>query len=591
MINLKFTDTNFYYKKDKPIFTKLNLELKSNFISLVGPDGAGKSTLLKLIAKVLKPTSGTCIFENDAKKTTSIGYMSQRLGLYEELSVIDNLNFMCAVKDYDPKIHRQELLTLLNRVGLLKFKDYAVSALSGGMKQKLALCCTLATKPSCLILDEPTVGVDPLSRQDIWQIIHEYLDNNEVFCIFSTAYLEEAQAADFCIFLQDGKIVNSANPQELLQKLKDRTFILDSNYHYQKLLRLLLNRSSMLADPYLSDICPRAGKIDVLTKKQFTKDELIDHFKDIFLKNDCDVNFTLTARTPCLEDVYIALNEHSDDKNSVKITNDDLKEASLVNANTASDEEIIKVQDIKKTFGSFTAVHKSTFSVKKGEIFGLLGPNGAGKTTTFRMICALLNPSSGHISINGIDLTKAKSVVREQIGYVSQKFSLYRKMTLWQNLNYFAGSYGLFGVHKIKRLNFLLADFNLTAFKDVLAEDLPFGIQRQLSMACALIHEPKILFLDEATSGADPIARRVFWQRILELANIGTSVIVTTHFMEEAEYCDRFLIQDQGRILALGKPDDICDVNGRRTSIEEAFIRKIIEFRKTQEGPHESSAS
>ena len=254
------------------------------------------------------------------------------------------------------------------------------------------------------------------------------------------------------------------------------------------------------------------------------------------------------------------------------------------------DIDIITVSDIKKSFGKFTAVHHSSFTVKRGEIFGLLGPNGAGKTTTFRMICGLLNPTSGTILINKFNLRKAKAAVREQIGYVSQKFSLYKKLTLKQNLDYFAGSYGLYGKAKEERINYLIDDFMLRPFCDVLSEDLPFGIQRQLSMACALLHNPKILFLDEATSGADPTARRVFWQRIIELSAKGTSVIVTTHFMEEAEYCDRFLIQDKGRILCLGAPDKICFEHGKRVSVEETFISKVKEYRlKTKEALNESS--
>lgn len=574
MVWLTFENVDFSYAaegREKAVFSNLSFNLNCSLVSLTGPDGAGKTTLLKLLAGILKPTCGKCFIKlNTQNNRPTLGYMSEHLGLYGELSVSENLNFFCAVKDYDPKAHQQELYSLLDKVGLLKFKDYEVNALSGGMKQKLALCCVLAVKPDILILDCPTVGVDPLSRREIWKIIFDYLNNNNAFCIFSTAYLEEAEKAQNCIFLKDGKIIASGEPSKLLTQVQNRVFSLSCTEQYQPLLHFFIAGKDKLN--YLSDIFPRMRRIDLLSKKPTDIKSLKQQLQNTLQ----GISFNVRVRSPFLEDVYIALNEDKTYAHLVLTAKPDKDVRFFIRS---AGPEIIKVDKIKKKFRQFTAVHQSTFNVKQGEIFGLLGPNGAGKTTTFRMICALLNPSFGTITINGFNLKKAKSAVRGQIGYVSQKFSLYKKLTLLQNLDYFAGSYGLYGQEKTDRINFLLQDFKLEPFKDILGEDLPFGIQRQLSMACALIHRPQILFLDEATSGADPTARRLFWQRIVELAGQGTSIIVTTHFMEEAEYCDRFLIQDQGRILCLGTPDEICVKNGTRVSIEEAFIERIESFR------------
>ena len=587
MARIKLHDLYFSYRKegkDKVVFSGINLELEGSLISITGPDGSGKTTFLKLVAGILKPTHGECEL-SEIENTASFGYMSEKLGLYEELSVIHNLRFFCAIKNVDPERREDKLNELLTKVGLFKFKDYAVSALSGGMKQKLALCCTLATEPKVIILDAPTVGVDPLSRLEIWKIIFDYIKNNKAFCIFSTSYLEEAEQSEICIFLKDGKIISCDKPSNLLQNAANRSFSFFSELNYKDLLHFfILNKESRFK--FLSDIFPRLNRIDLLTKKNCDIADLEKKLKQVFP----EINFTLTKRKPFLEDVYIALNENTAKDLTAKTKNTADLYSEYTKGTKDDDIDIITVSDIKKSFGKFTAVHHSSFTVKRGEIFGLLGPNGAGKTTTFRMICGLLNPTSGTILINKFNLRKAKAAVREQIGYVSQKFSLYKKLTLKQNLDYFAGSYGLYGKAKEERINYLIDDFMLRPFCDVLSEDLPFGIQRQLSMACALLHNPKILFLDEATSGADPTARRVFWQRIIELSAKGTSVIVTTHFMEEAEYCDRFLIQDKGRILCLGAPDKICFEHGKRVSVEETFISKVKEYRlKTKEALNESS--
>ncbi len=555
----------------------LKVSSSNHLICLTGPDGAGKSTLLKLLAGVIKKDSGIIRLNShspdnsDPDFTRDIGYMSQSLGLYGELSVLDNLRIFSGLKGVQLKGNKDYLLSLLQKVNLSRFKDRAADALSGGMKQKLGLVCAFASKPQILILDEPTVGVDPVSRAELWQLIYQYITLSHAYCIFSTAYLEEAAKSDLVFMMNDGQILLQGRPDDISSKISGRTYSLEIKQGcYQTTVRQMMSLSARNCpgSPVI-DVVPRLGRIDILSREQ-NSDPLIT----AFISQRINIDFSLLKREPVLEDAYIAQcfakrSGELHEKNPLPL---------LINRYDR-EKEVVDVHEIKKQFGNFTAVQKSSFRVHKGEIFGLLGPNGAGKTTTFRMICALLAPTSGTVKINGFDLRHAKDDARATIGYVSQKFSLYRKLTVLQNLEYFGLSYGLYGQGLRDRIRELLEEFSLQKFKQVKGENLPFGLQRQLSMACALIHKPGILFLDEATSGADPYARRIFWDKVSALSSSGTCVIVTTHFMDEAEYCDNFLIQDQGKILVLGSPEEICVRDGRRVSIEDTFVEQVLKFR------------
>ena len=579
-------------RKQLLVFDNFNLAIESDchLICLTGPDGAGKSTLLKILAGVLPFYKGQVLLNGtkpdmaNAKFSKDVGYMSQTLGLYEELTVWDNLTILSGLRGLKLKESSDYLTKLLTSVNLINFKDREAGALSGGMKQKLALCCTIAARPKILILDEPTVGVDPVSRNELWNIILSYLKEVQGYCIFSTAYLEEADFCDLVLMLNDGKLLLQGSKESLLNKLPHQTYSLeDTKDNYQQALKKALQLTFRDdANSPILDICPRLGRIDILTTKGCSLEEL-----KLYLQKHFNDTFKLNTRGPILEDVYIhnALTEQlkiQSKSTAIKKSNSSDTACSTLNNQRS---EIVIARNIKKCFGNFVAVDDSSFKVHIGEIFGLLGPNGAGKTTTFRMICALSKPTSGQVTINGFDLAKAKHDARATIGYVSQKFSLYRKLSVYQNLEYFGLSYGLKPKALKERIKELLSEFNLEDFKNINSETLPFGIQRQLSMACALIHKPKILFLDEATSGADPLARRNFWYLINKLATTGTCVVVTTHFMEEAEYCDNFLIQDQGKILVLGSPNTICRKEGRRISIQEKFVSLILDSRN-QEAEH-----
>lgn len=617
--------TKIFKKQDGSAFAavdKLNLEIgpEHHMISLIGPDGSGKSTLLKMIAGLIAPDEGICSLNLEPKGSGAlIGYMSQTLGLYEDLSVMTNLRLFATLRDIDARSllntsaqHRNSpqstssddieaaldlyLEDLLAKVGLIKFKDYKAGSLSGGMKQKLALTCAISAKPALLLLDEPTVGVDPISRGELWAIIEDYIRDTDSYCLFSSLYLEEADKATLTIFIKEGKLLFAGTAAQLREDVANQCYYIDlhEDISYQKLSRYMMCHLSDLTS--LKDICPRMGRIELLAENDVSVQSITQDLKTLFAKaQDKSIravadNFTLLKRPSVLEDAYIDLtyDRHSGSYASELLSNlradghdSDGYDASS-NKSTSFDgngEVVISVDGIRKDFGSFTAVHDSNFKVYKGEIFGLLGPNGAGKTTTFRMICSLLNPSHGTILINNLELKHAKSSVRATIGYVAQKFCLYRKLTAMQNLTYFGQSYGLKGKILNERISAVSKVFMLEPFLNEISENLPFGIQRSLSMACALIHSPSILFLDEATSGADPTSRRAFWSMIASLAANGTTVIVTTHFMEEAEYCDRFLIQDQGKILILGTPDEICLQDNKRISIEEAFVKCVNDRR------------
>ncbi len=616
IVNLK----KFYLREDRSknvVFENFDLRIDDTprLISLTGPDGAGKSTLLKLICGIIAPDCGEIKFAGftpsgeNKEFVRANGYMSQSLGLYEELSVWQNLNIFAGLKGLDLKSGAEYLRGLLRRVGLLSFKDYAVDSLSGGMKQKLGVACAIAARPRLLVLDEPTVGVDPLSRKELWAIVREYLDQSGAKCIFSTAYFDEAADADLTLILLGGKIIAQSPAAKITAALRDRTFRICSEDYQSLARRLMFKTQRFLKNSPLIDICPRDGSVDLLSEEPLSlrdlqeflnaslsdsdedgggesterENEGSENFKILnenesakFNENESakfneneSAKFKLSPREASLEDAYIFLN-----KAEIGAANFGYEKKSFDAAQT-----VIKVRDVSKKFGSFTAVENTSFEVKKGEIFGLLGPNGAGKTTTFRMICALLGMSGGEISVMGEDLRYAKSAIRSRIGYVSQKFSLYKKLSCYQNLEYFGRSYGIGGVALKRRIEELLSEFGLQRLRNETWQNLPFGAGRNLSMACALIHRPEILFLDEATSGADPLSRRLFWNRINALARTGVSVVVTTHFMEEAEYCDRFLIQDRGKILALGSPDEVCVQHGRRLSVQQAFINEVQKFR------------
>ena len=513
-------------------------------VGLVGPDGAGKTTLLRLIAGLLKPTTGTiCVDGHDSiLKAPAIheitGYMPQKFGLYEELTVMQNLDLYADLKGVEDKEASFE--KLLHFTALSPFVDRQVRNLSGGMKQKLGLACALLKKPRLLLLDEPSVGVDPISRRELWRMVKELLQEG-ISVVWSTAYLDEAERCDTALLLRDGKMLFYGKPGDLTQKLEGRVFQLSPEPSERRQIL-----KAALGDPNVIDGCVQGNTVRLVVKQPIDAQQIPPRFEDAFID--------ILGGGPGGES---ELANH-------------MPQLAIV-------EELPVVADhLTKRFGHFTAVDDISFSVKRGEIFGLLGPNGAGKTTTFRMLCGLLTPTSGRASLRGIDVQAAPSEARSQIGYMAQKFSLYNQLSVRQNLQFFSGVYNLFGSKQQEAIDEMTHVFDLGPYLDTATEMLPLGFKQRLSLACATMHHPKVLFLDEPTSGIDPLMRREFWNHINGLVAKGITILVTTHFMDEAQYCDRIALVYRGQIIHLDTPDALKQsAKGENPTLEDAFIQFI----------------
>ena len=529
----------------------LNIE-KGKITGLIGADGAGKTTLLRTIIGLLIPDKGdisTLGFNPVTQKdelTPLIGYMPQKFGLYEDLTVIENLMLYADLKGIetgvngDNKVNGNEPLTrirnsltlkrllplphgargevspvnaikkMLEFTKLAPFQDRLAGALSGGMKQKLGLACTLLGNPEFLLLDEPSVGVDPISRRDLMQMVREMI-TPETTVLWSTAYLDEAHSFDTAVVIDKGKVIYEGKPHDLAptaQEFEEKVIELMGGYKKEE---------SLIAKNY-------------------------------------------DYKAP-----------------EVELT--------------------VEADHLEKKYGNFYAVKNNTFKIKKGEIFGLLGPNGAGKSTSFKMMCGLAKPTNGTARIMGIDITKDPEKARSNLGYMAQKFSLYGSLTVQENLEFFASAYGIKFKNRSSKVQEIIDVFDLKDYADQKSEELPLGLKQRLSMACALIHNPPVLFLDEPTSGVDVITRRDFWNHITSLAKKGVTILVTTHFMDEAEYCDRISLFYKGETIALGTPQELkrkaMELNpspqpsparrsirrgeGELPNMEETFIRLIKE--------------
>ena len=535
---------------------------KGTLTALVGPDGAGKTTLLRLASGLILPDSGSLtvvgldVAEKPQAVQDRIGYMPQRFGLYEDLSVQENLDLYADLNGVSPAERRTVYPRLFEMTQLGPFKGRPAGKLSGGMKQKLGLACTLVRAPELLLLDEPTVGVDPLSRRELWEIVFKLIREDSLSVVVATSYLDEAERCEHAVLMHAGEILAEGPPAEITAKADGCCFLVRGPEGVPA--RSLQAR--LFALPGVVDAVPEAGRVRVVRRPNRLEEPLA--LEGLQLETE-----PAEAR---FEDAFMMLFD------SVAGERDHASPAPLAaSPENAADETVVEVRDLVRKFGDFTAVDHVSFSVRRGEVYGLLGPNGAGKSTTFRMLCGLLPATAGSLQVAGNDLLKAGAKARERLGYVAQKFSLYSQLTVGENLEFFASAYGLRGNRKKERIATLTAAFELERFRDLPSGQLPGGFRQRLALAAALLHEPDILFLDEATSGADPLARRQFWGRITALSEEGVTVIVTTHFMEEAEYCDRVIILDAGRNLAEGTPVEIREraVSGKTApSMEEAFI-------------------
>ncbi len=503
------------FTRGKQSFTAVNNVsfdiAEGQIVGLIGPDGAGKSTILRLLTGLMKPDGGSAVVLGYDTRTgskgiqDSIGYMPQKFGLYENLSIEENLELYASLHQVPKNERKARFQHLLEMTGLERFRTRLTGKLSGGMKSKAAIICSLTFMPRLLLLDEPTVGVDVLSRRELWQMLKKVVKENKITIFVSTSYMDEADYCDEVIILSDGKVAARTQPENIRQYAKP--FVPDPNFEQ--------------------------GFQVLLTGHVLPKPE----------------------------------RKHLPESDG---------------------ETMIQAKGLIKRFGNFTAVNHISFEVKKGEIFGLLGANGAGKTTTFRMLCGLDAVTEGIVSVAGMDLRKASGAARNKFGYMAQKFSLYTDLTVQENLQFFGGAYGLKHDRLKRRILWAMSEFHLDEYNHVAAEYLPFGIRQRLSMACALLHEPEVLFLDEATSGADSLTRHDFWRRITQLADQGITVIITTHFMEEAEYCDRMIIMQDGEAAAQGTAEEIRRLGTpegvtEKIRMEDAFVNIIKNHRRVKE--------
>ncbi|MBN9073359.1 MAG: ABC transporter ATP-binding protein [Rhizobiales bacterium] len=543
--------------------------------AIVGPDGAGKTTLMRMMAGLLKPDAGSLhvlgidVAADPQSVQNRISYMPQRFGLYEDLSVQENLDLYADLHGVPQEDRKERFKRMLEMTDMARFTDRPAGKLSGGMKQKLGLACTLVRSPDLLLLDEPSVGVDPLSRRDLWKIVQQLIQQERLGVIVSTAYMDEAERCAQVFVMNKGKLLAEGAPDVLKRRAEGLTF---TAMPCEGMPARALQARLIDAPDLVIDAVPAGGSVRFIRQpdaEQGRLDALLD-------------NAPVEPRAEELEDAFMMFLRTEEGR--AETTTAPRKEPETPVADTVTDDgkPVIVVRDLVRKFGDFTAVASTSFDVARGEIFGLLGPNGAGKTTTFRMLCGLLPATSGHLEVAGLNLRHARAEARGRIGYVSQKFALYGDLSVRENLEFFGGAYGLRGKALRERVSASLEQFSL----DPAARSgiLPAGYKQRLAMATGLLHRPEILFLDEPTSGIDPLARRAFWRTITALAGSGVTIIVTTHFMEEAEYCDRIAIQDAGEVLALGTPRQVREQAGDAgIDMNSAFIAIVEQGRTARE--------
>lgn len=466
----------------------IDLDIGSGeLFGIVGPDGAGKTALVQSMCAILDPTAGAVTVQGldsvrDAERiTASIGYMPQAYSLYEDLTVGENLRHFAALRGVRGRSLEERVARLLQFSALGPFLERRTAKLSGGMQKKLALCVSLIHEPDILVLDEPTLAVDPLSRRELWRMLEAFRSASKTI-VLATSYMDEAERCDRVAFVADGRVLACDRPAALGADLEAAFKRLHSR--------------------------PAAARAAPLPRRA-------------------------VAEAP-----------------------------------------VVEVRGLGKRFGDFAAVDAVSLSIAPGEVFGLLGPNGCGKSTMIRMLCGILPPTAGEAHVAGADVARSPEAVRGRIGYMSQKFSLYLDLTVGENIEFFGGAYGLPRDVLRERVGWVLEMAGLEGREDTLTKKLSSAFRQRLALGCAVLHQPEVLFLDEPTSGVDPASREAFWRLIAAIAASGTGVVVTTHYLQEAQACARVAFMSRGRLIALDTPDRLRAAYGG-ASLEEAFIRAM----------------
>ncbi|MGD9601808.1 MAG: ATP-binding cassette domain-containing protein [Gammaproteobacteria bacterium] len=508
-------------------------------VGIMGPDGAGKTTLLQLLAAILDPSEGACrvlgfdTVREASEVTSRIGYMAQGFTLYDRLTVAENLTFAAEVRGVPKATYVTRRGQLLAMAGLASFLDRREGALSGGMRKKLALCANLIHEPPLLLLDEPGLGVDPLSRRELWRILEDFRRQGTTI-ILATSYMDEADRCDRVAFLDRGRMIALGSPEELRSEARGRVFGVRSEQP-AAVEAALQEASGILGIQW------RAEDIRFVMRPGHTlSSDLRERLAELG---------QLAPAQPGMEDVFTILRGREPGEEGPGAA-PEIRIAAAGREHEASGH--IAMRDLTRRFGAFVAVDRVSLTIAPGEIFGLLGANGAGKTTLIRMLCGLLPPSSGTAEVAGVDVAAAPRRLRQRIGYMSQRFSLYPDLTVAENFAFFASAYGLSRRPARAAIGWAMKTTGLEGLEDEPIARLSGAVRQRVALGCGILHRPAALFLDEPTAGVDPLARFRFWRLIRMLAEAGMTVLVTTHNLEEAPYCNRLGLMHEGRLIAAG---------------------------------------
>ena len=530
---------------------------RGEIFGLLGPDGAGKSSTMNLFMGLLKPNKGSITFLNKnilnpkeaALMRTKVGYMAQGLGLIltPNLSVAENIDYFADMYQVPAEERKRMKDDLFERLYLHPFNERLAKNLSGGMKQKLALCCTLIYSPEVIILDEPTTGVDPVSRREFWIVINELVVDKDITVIFATSYMDEAERCHRVALMHEGSIVSMGAVEELKGHLEGKMYEFKAEPQ-KDAIKVLKNSGAF------ESVQPFGERVNLIVKPDGIR-EVTSLLEPAGIKVE-----EYQPIEPALENVFTGFLEKTAKENRGEQSEQDVEElfSKVPSWVKKTDYQYcIEIDKLLKQFGSFKAVNEVSLSIKKGEIFGFLGPNGAGKTTTIKLLCGLYPPTSGKGKVAGFDIRTEQMNIRQHIGYMSQKFSLYQDLTVDENLELYAGIYGVSRKDLVERKKWTLELAELAGLDNMLTRDIPMGIRQKLALGTCLLHRPEIVFLDEPTSGVDPLARRRFWEIIHQISSLGVSVMVSTHYMDEAEQCDRVSLMHRGYLIAVGTPAEM----------------------------------
>jgi ABC-2 type transport system ATP-binding protein len=515
---------------------------RGEIFGLIGPDGAGKTSVFQILGGVMPATDGDAIMlGRSAREARSyVGYLTQVFSLYHDLSVAENLRYMGELRRLSDDQIVQRGRRYLEMFGMARFENRLAGKLSGGMKQKLSLACALIIEPKILLLDEPTTGVDPVSRREFWDALAD-LSNQGITIVVATPYLDEAERCTRIALMYDGQIHKTGTPPELRRSLGLQRLVVRAHGLSQAL-------DILQQTPGIDDVQRFGDRLDVMVEDAAAGDKLT---RETLRKADIEVE-QISVAPPTLENTFVAILRK--DRRDTRTAPFPLTRQS---EDRRSGATAIGARNLGKRFGEFDAVKNVSLQVRYGEIYGLLGANGAGKTTTIKMLCGLIEPTAGEATLAGETGTIRSSAVRRRVGYMSQKFSLYDDLTIEENLDFFAGVYGVPIKERIDKKRWVLSFSGLEGRGHLLTGSLPGGWKQRVAFGAAVMHEPSVLFLDEPTSGVDPLARRAFWKMINSLADCCMAILVTTHYLEEAEQCNRLGLMVAGELVAQGTPSSL----------------------------------